>query len=95
VVGDARSYIANSHEQFDIVLASLIDTWAASSAGAFALTENLLYTTDAFRDYYAHLSADGILSISRWHPFETRACSPPRSPPGSRRGPRIRAHTRC
>ena len=71
VVGDARSYIANSHEQFDIVLASLIDTWAASSAGAFALTENLLYTTDAFRDYYAHLSADGILSISRWHPFET------------------------
>ena len=71
VVGDARSYIANSHEQFDIVLASLIDTWAASSAGAFALTENLLYTTDAFRDYYAHLSPDGILSISRWHPFET------------------------
>ena len=71
VVGDARSYIANSNEQFDIVLASLIDTWAASSAGAFALTENLLYTTDAFRDYHAHLSADGILSISRWHPFET------------------------
>src|SRR5262245_25948969 len=71
VVGDARSYIANSHEQFDIVLASLIDTWAASSAGAFALTENLLYTTDAFRDYYDHLSPDGILSISRWHPFET------------------------
>ncbi len=71
VVGDARSYVANSHEQFDIVLASLIDTWAASSAGAFALTENLLYTTDAFRDYHAHLTDDGILSISRWHPFET------------------------
>ena len=71
VVGDARSYIANSHEQFDVVLASLIDTWAASSAGAFALTENLLYTTDAFRDYHQHLSPDGILSISRWHPFET------------------------
>ena len=71
VVGDARSYIANSHEQFDVVLASLIDTWAASSAGAFALTENLLYTTDAFRDYYDHLTPDGILSVSRWHPFET------------------------
>jgi SAM-dependent methyltransferase len=71
VVGDARSYIANSHERFDVILASLIDTWAASSAGAFALTENLLYTTDAFRDYHAHLEDDGILSISRWHPFET------------------------
>jgi hypothetical protein len=71
VVGDARSYIANSSEQYDIVLASLIDTWAASAAGAFALTENLLYTTDAFRDYYDHLSEDGILSIARWHPLET------------------------
>jgi len=71
VVGDARSYIANSNEQFDVVLASLIDTWAASSAGAFALTENLLYTTDAFRDYHRHLTPDGILSVSRWHPFET------------------------
>jgi spermidine synthase len=71
VIGDARSYIANSHERFDVILASLIDTWAASSAGAFALTENLLYTTDAFRDYYEHLEDDGVLSISRWHPFET------------------------
>ena len=71
VVGDARSYVANSRERFDVILASLIDTWAASSAGAFALTENLLYTTDAFRDYHDHLSDDGVLSISRWHPFET------------------------
>jgi spermidine synthase len=71
VIGDARSYIANSHERFDVILASLIDTWAASSAGAFALTENQLYTTGAFRDYFEHLADDGILSISRWHPFET------------------------
>ena len=71
VVGDARSYIANSEERFGIILASLIDTWAASAAGAFALTENLLYTTDAFRDYYEHLTEDGLLSVSRWHPLET------------------------
>lgn len=71
VVGDARSYIANSDERFGVILASLIDTWAASAAGAFALTENLLYTTDAFRDYHDHLEEDGILSISRWHPLET------------------------
>jgi SAM-dependent methyltransferase len=71
VVGDARSYIANSEEHFDIILASLIDTWAASAAGAFALTENLLYTTDAFRDYYEHLTDDGLLSVSRWHPMDT------------------------
>ena len=71
VVGDARSYIANSAESFDVILASLIDTWAASAAGAFALTENLLYTTEAFRDYYEHLEDDGVLSIARWHPWDT------------------------
>ena len=71
VVGDARSYIANSPERFDVILASLIDTWAASAAGAFALTENLLYTTEAFRDYYEHLEDDGVLSIARWHPWDT------------------------
>jgi len=71
VVGDARSYVANSPERFDVILASLIDTWAASAAGAFALTENLLYTTEAFRDYYDHLEDDGVLSIARWHPWDT------------------------
>jgi len=71
VLGDARSFIANSSDRYGIILASLIDTWAASAAGAFALTENLLYTSDAFRDYYDHLADDGILSVSRWHPLET------------------------
>jgi hypothetical protein len=71
VIGDARSYLANTDERFDVVLASLIDTWAASAAGAFALTENLLYTSDAFLDYYEHLNDDGVLSVSRWHPQET------------------------
>ena len=71
IIGDARSFIANSSEEYGIILASLIDTWAASAAGAFALTENLLYTRDAFHDYYDHLTDDGVLSISRWHPLET------------------------
>ena len=45
----------------------MVDTWAATAAGAFALTENNLYTVEAFRDYLARLAPDGMLSLTRWY----------------------------
>ncbi|OQY25839.1 MAG: hypothetical protein B6I34_01405 [Anaerolineaceae bacterium 4572_32.1] len=66
-IQDARTYLARSDEQFDLIQASLIDTWAASSAGAFALSENGLYTREAFLTYYDRLSERGIVSFSRWY----------------------------
>ncbi|HEY8527873.1 MAG TPA: hypothetical protein VIL48_23115 [Acidimicrobiales bacterium] len=74
---EARSWLTRTDERFDMIQMSLIDTWAASSAGAFALTENSLYTTDAWQTFFDRLSPDGILSVSRWYtiggaePFET------------------------
>jgi len=64
---DARTYLAQSQELFDIVQISLVDTWAATAAGAYSLTENSLYTVEAFKSLYNHLSPGGILSISRWY----------------------------
>jgi len=64
---EARSYIARSPEKFGIIQASLIDTWAASSAGAYVLTENGLYTKEAWRTFLDHLLPDGILTMSRWY----------------------------
>ena len=46
--------------------ATLVDTWASTAAGAFALSENNLYTTDAFYDYLTHLTDDGVLTFTRW-----------------------------
>lgn len=66
VVAEARNYIRGSDETFDIIQISLIDSWAATAAGAFALAENSLYTVEAFRDYLDHLTDDGMLSISRY-----------------------------
>ncbi|MBM4422419.1 MAG: hypothetical protein FJ030_03375 [Chloroflexi bacterium] len=66
-VGDARAYIAQSDQRFDIIQASLVDTFAATSAGAFALSENSLYTTEAFVTYFDHLSDNGIVTMSRWY----------------------------
>src|SRR5262249_37334358 len=64
---EARGYIARTPEKFGIIQASLIDTWAASSAGAYVLTENGLYTKEAWRTFLDHLAPDGILTMSRWY----------------------------
>ncbi len=67
VVADARGYIASSRGQYDVIQASLIDTWAAGGSGAFALSENSLYTREAFRTYYERLTDRGVMTVSRWY----------------------------
>src|SRR2546425_2530814 len=64
---EARSYVARSPERYGIIQASLIDTWAATSAGAYVLTENGLYTKEAWLTFLNHLTPDGILTMSRWY----------------------------
>jgi spermidine synthase len=66
VNAEARSYINHSSERYDLVQISLIDTWAATAAGGLTLTENRLYTTDAWDDFYGALKPGGMLSVSRW-----------------------------
>src|SRR5215469_15105240 len=65
-VADGRSCIRNVPAHYDVVEMTLVDTWASTAAGAFALSENNLYTTEAFREYFAHLKPDGIVAITRW-----------------------------
>jgi len=64
---EARSYIARLQDRVDLIQISLIDTWAATASGAFVLTENSLYTTEAWRVFLDHLATRGILSVSRWY----------------------------
>lgn len=64
---EARSYIIRSNETFDIIQVSLIDTWAATAAGAYVLTENALYTVEAWKSFLQHLNPNGILTFSRWY----------------------------
>ncbi len=65
-VEDGRSFVRRSPEKYQVIQATLVDTWASTAAGAFALSENNLYTTDAFRDYLSHLTDDGLLTFTRW-----------------------------
>ena len=63
---EARSYLARTRERYGILQMSLIDTWAATGAGAFTLSENGLYTLEAWELFLGRLEEDGLLSVSRW-----------------------------
>jgi hypothetical protein len=65
-IEDGRSFVRRSKEKYQVLQATLVDTWASTAAGAFALSENNLYTTDAFYDYFTHLTDDGLLAFTRW-----------------------------
>jgi SAM-dependent methyltransferase len=65
-VADGRSYLRSSRDRYDVVQMTLVDTWASTAAGAYALSENNLYTVEAFREYFDHLRPDGMIAITRW-----------------------------
>jgi len=69
-LAEGRSYTARTKERFDIINFTLVDTWAATAGGAFALTENFLFTTNAFEEYFDHLTGRGMLAIKRWRDAE-------------------------
>lgn len=64
VTADARGFLHRTDRRFDIIQLSMVDTSAATGAGAYALTENGLYTREAFSDYLGRLAPGGILSVA-------------------------------
>jgi spermidine synthase len=66
VIDDARSWFARSDEHFDLIQMSLIDTWAATGAGAFTLSENGLYTVNGWHRFLNRLTPTGVFTVSRW-----------------------------
>ncbi|MGH7806453.1 MAG: hypothetical protein ACREQJ_19040, partial [Candidatus Binatia bacterium] len=67
VADEARSYLSRTDERFAVMQMSLIDTWASTGAGAFSLSENALYTVEAWRLFLDRLTDDGLFTVSRWY----------------------------
>lgn len=70
---EARSWLSSNAKTFDIIQMSLIDTWAATGAGAFALSENGLYTLEAWKTFISRLNPHGVMTISRWYLHEAHS----------------------
>jgi len=64
---EARSYLTRTDARFDVLQMALIDTWAATGAGAFTLSENGLYTVEAWTTFLETLKPGGLFSVSRWY----------------------------
>jgi len=66
LAAEGRHYLTTTDERFDVIQLSGVDTFTAQSIGAYALSENYLYTVEAIQEYWRHLKEDGLLSFSRW-----------------------------
>jgi hypothetical protein len=66
-VDEARSWFAGTTARFNLIEMSLIDTWAATGAGAFSHSENGLYTVEGWEHFLDALTPDGVLTVSRWY----------------------------
>jgi hypothetical protein len=66
-VDEGRSWFSRTDERFDVLQMSLIDTWAATGAGAFSLSENGLYTVEAWKIFLDRLTDRGVYTVSRWY----------------------------
>ena len=64
---EARHALQHRPEQYDVIRANLIDTWAATAAGGFVLAENGIYTVEAWRLFLARLTPRGVLVTTRWY----------------------------
>ena len=69
---EARSFLRRDPRSYAVITMSLIDTWAATGAGAYSLSENGLYTVEAWETFLSRLRPDGVFTVSRWY----RASSP-------------------
>jgi hypothetical protein len=66
VYSEGRNFISRTDRKFDTIFLGFVDSWASVASGGLSLSENYLYTTQAFRAYYDHLTDDGVLVILRW-----------------------------
>jgi len=65
-VAEARGFVAASEDRYDLIQVALLDSFSASSAGLYALSENYLYTVEALQDDLRHLQPGGLLAVTRW-----------------------------
>jgi hypothetical protein len=61
-----RSYVQRTDESFDVIQISLSDSYRPVTSGAYSLSEDYLYTVEAFYEYLARLKEGGLLVVERW-----------------------------
>ena len=66
ILSEGRTFVRRTDRRFDVILLGFVDSWAAVASGGLSLSENHLYTVEAFEAYYDRLTDAGMLVILRW-----------------------------
>jgi len=66
VHADGRAFARRFANRFDVIQMTGADTYAAGAISGSVLSENYLYTTEAFGDFFRALKPDGILAVTRF-----------------------------
>jgi hypothetical protein len=66
VAEEGRHFVERDGKKYDRIVITGVDTFAATAAGAYALSENYIYTVEAFQSYLRHLKPGGVLCMTRW-----------------------------
>jgi predicted membrane-bound spermidine synthase len=61
-----RGYLRSTDKRFDLIQVSISNTLGASSTGIYGMSEDYVFTEEAFIDYYNHLNENGFLSITKY-----------------------------
>ena len=66
VLTEARGYLEETREKFDLIQLNPTGSFTASASGVYAQNEDYLHTIEAYHTFYGRLSPQGILMVSRW-----------------------------
>ena len=64
VVEDARSFIRNSKDRYDLIVYGLLDSHTLLAGLSGVRLDSYVYTVEAFREAREHLAPNGVLSVS-------------------------------
>ncbi len=73
IIDEGRSYMSRSKRKYDVIYFALAKS-ATTQQGGMALVDNYLYTVEAFRAYWDHLSDKGQLALVFQNPALTDRC---------------------
>lgn len=73
-IDEGRSWLRRTDERFDIIQMTGTDTYAALASGSYVMAESYLYTAEAYDDFLAHLTDDGVISVLRFRFDPPREC---------------------
>jgi len=65
-VAEARGFLLQDKNRYDVIQLALLDSFSAASTGLYALNESYLYTVEAMVDMLQRLQPQGYLTVTRW-----------------------------